>query len=199
MTLRGVSGTAFFVGLKTRVAATPKIELINGSITGITVNFNATTPVYNVTGLAYLAFVPREVLKQVATLNGKVVLILNGWYNDRGASRTIDQIKADYKLICDDATARGWDIGYYGYPALDTASIPRADFDSFESQVVAYLRDTYNAFILQASCVFTDYATYQAQGFYGDNLHINGNGTDKTSDTLSTVFKLAATSNAVAA
>lgn len=188
------AGDPYISGVKTRLAATPKIEIINGALTGQTVLANSTAP-----GATAAAYVPRAVLGALYDPAIKTVLVLNGWYNDQTSGQTLTQILANYKIICDEAVARGWDMWYVSYPALDPTLALPATIAAFEPAVLAYLRDTYNAVIFQESKVITDYATYNALGYYGDRLHINGTGHEVIANTLLSMCKLAATSGAIQA
>lgn len=179
----GGTGDPYISGVKTRVAATPKIEIINGALTGTTVLANAT-------GTATTGYRPRNTIAQLAVGVTRGILVLNGWYNDKSGSQTVDQVIANYKILCDDAVARGWDIWFVSYPALN-AFINATDFNAYELPIIAYLRDTYNAVIFQESKIITDYSTYYNLGYYGDALHINGLGHQKIADSLTAMCKLA--------
>jgi hypothetical protein len=182
------SGTAapYIIGVETRVAASPRIRIIDGALTGTRVQENATTP----TTTATTAFVPRAVMAQLAAGVTNGVLVLNGWYNDQSAGQNLNQICGSYRILCDEARSRGFDIMYVGYPALDTASISKANFDLFEDGVTTFLADVYDAIIVQSSKILTDFATYNALGYYGDSIHSNGLGKQKDADTLLSVCKI---------
>jgi hypothetical protein len=188
----------YHAGFVTRVAASPTIQLYNGGRSGETCARLFSTP-DNTNNIG--AFVARQMLANTAAGGKKIVLLLNGWYNDYNlnqASMTPAIVLSFYRLICDQAVALGIDIWYVGYADTSGAGMTDTVFNSYETAVVGLLRDTYNAVIFEEKFVFTSYATYQPLGYYGDTLHLSATGHDKVADSFTALCQLAASGNIAA-
>lgn len=182
------TGTPFLAGVETRTAASPKIRFVNGARSGTTVQANAAAPTTVANAGAY---VPRAVMQKIATGITKGVLVLNGWYNDRG-TRSVAQINADYNTLCVEAKARGWEIWYVGYGQLSESAITKAAFDSFEVPIVNNLVTVHDAVIFQNNKVFTDFLINNPQGYYYDDIHLGPTGHQKWAESMTAICKVLA-------
>jgi hypothetical protein len=180
-------GGGYLAGLLTRTAASPKIQVINGAMAGAQVVqfLGAVDP-----AAAGTAYRPRNALGKFIATGKKGVAMLGGFYNDRGASVTLQAVLDALTAICLQLQAANWDIWYIGYPSLDGSGLTQAQFDAWEQPIIALLRDTFNAVIFQESQIFTNYATYNALGYYGDTLHVSNLATTKIADSLMSAIAL---------
>jgi hypothetical protein len=182
------SGAAvpYIDGITTWTSTAPKIEVLNGALSGTTVQANAVTPVTTVNSTS--GYVPRAAMAAIAAAYPNAILCLNGYFNDNPA-RTITQILADIKLICDHAKLLGWDIAYMGYTTLG-AVLSKTQQDSFDDQIIAFLIANYDCWIFQQSKVFPVYSSASAGGYMSDQLHKTATGAQKVADALVGAVKI---------
>lgn len=169
VTLSKGAGSSYIIAIGTRNSVKPGIEIINAGISGGQV---ATLAVAAGTGSAY--WNTRACIPKILDANAVNVTLINGWYNDRGASRTVPQVRADLTTLINTAKAYG-DVIYVCYPALSTANISAANFATYndaaiEAAIAAGIP------VVDTSKLIPDQAAGNAVGLYADNLHLNNAG-----------------------
>lgn len=135
VTISAQAGTAgncsMMIG--TRTPSAPGIEIYNAGQTGAQMQVIAAAP-----GSANNAnqWNTRACLPGLLDGAAPNLTIINGWYNDQTAGRTLSQIQADLATLITTCKAYG-DVMFINYAALDTASISNTNFRSFSDGCIA--------------------------------------------------------------
>jgi hypothetical protein len=174
-----------------RDSTKPGINILNASVGGMTLQTLAVDPA---TGGGTKTWAARAGLTSL--LNGvgsaKKVVLLNGWYNDRSAGRTLAQAKADLATLISTIKAAGGEPWYIGYSHLSPASIIASDFHAWYDGLMAQcIASDIPAIDLRPARESFNFGS-QA-GLYYDALHNNALGAaDASENAILPCFQYAA-------
>jgi hypothetical protein len=174
LNIRNTGANIYPCAFVLRDSTKPGINVLNASVGGMTLQTLAVDPA---TAGGTKTWAARAGL--TALLNGvgsaKKVVLLNGWYNDRSAGRTLVQARADLATLITTIKAAGGEPWYIGYSHLSPASITSADFNSwYDGMLAQCIASDIPAIDLRPTRESFNYGNQV--GLYYDALHNNALG-----------------------
>ena len=164
LTVKGSATTpSYIIGLGTATSTAPAIEIINAAAGGRTL-MEMAAPAS--TGATYnwcvAASLPLLLPSGIPSLT-----ILNGWYNDMAAGRTIAQAQADLLTCINNAKLQG-DVWYITYGNLNPATTSAATQATWNAAMTATALAA-GIPVIRFDLSMPAYATELALGYVGDS------------------------------
>ena len=172
VTIKRGTGSNYIMLVGVRHTGSPTVDVINIGSTGAQLQFQAIAG--TTTGDAN-SWNIRRGLPVVADGTTNNLVLIEGWYNDRvTGGRSTAQVQADMTTLITAGKAVG-DVMVIDYAAADPAIMTPAVAAPYRAAVAA-AASAASVPIIKMSDIITDYTVGNAQGLYGDQLHLNGVG-----------------------
>ena len=186
VTLKKGSASSYIIGVSTRRAAVPDVQVICASITGTLLQQTATAPDASL----FNNFNARKCLPVLADSSARNVILINGWFNDQQSGRTLGQIQADLATVIAFCKALPQtDVMFIDYTTADPALLAPATAATFRAGVLATCLAQDIPF-LDLSKVLPNYADSVARGLMSDAAHLSGAGQAYTAQLIQTAIQL---------
>lgn len=170
-TLSKATGNNWVALFGVRDSSKPGIEVINTAISGIDLNYFNLTPDSSVN-----AFCPRVGVPALFADYSNKVVFLDGWFNDRNAGKTLDQMLAIQAQRIQAHKDAGSDVVWIGYPILNPGSIGTDTFNTWYDALQNQAIQMFDIPVIDMRVVMYSYAYGVSMGWYADSLHVRAAG-----------------------